>query len=123
MDNRTLSTSSVTMEDIKESMTKLEPLKEVFLVTDDNEYIGNINGFGELTLNCNITDDTFNKLFKKVQSDNICVGIDYGNGIDETNVMECTLNRKITNVHRVRKGKRYIIKFDYTGFLNLIGRR
>lgn len=121
MDTRTLTTSSVTIEDIEGVCKELGQIKETPVIIDD-DYIGNINCFGELTIASNINKEQFDKLFKNIpKSNEICVGVDYGKGIDETVIMQCTLNRQITNVHRIRKGKRYIIKFDYTGLLNIIG--
>lgn len=121
MDTRTLTTSSVTIEDLQGAVKELGEIKETPVIIDDN-HIGNINCFGELTIASNIDKEQFDKLFKEIpKSNEICVGVDYGKGIDKTVIMQCTLNRQITNVHRVRKGKRYIIKFDYTGLLNIIG--
>lgn len=32
------------------------------------------------------------------------------------------IKTEITNIHRVRKGKRYVIKFDYTGLVTYTGK-
>lgn len=121
MDTRTLTTSSVTIEDLQGVVKEIRKIEETPVIID-SDYIGNINCSGELMIASNINKEQFDKLFKEIpKSNEIYVGIDYGKGIDESMIMQCTLNRQITNIHRIRKGKRYIIKFDYTGVLNLIG--
>ena len=55
------------------------------------------------------------------KNDEIYIGIDYGDGVVETAIMKCILKREIKNVHKVKKGKRYIYKFDYSNIVNFIG--
>lgn len=119
---KTLSITPITLDDIEELKELCCYSKESRPVMLDGNYIGNSNVFGELTLASNIDKEQFDKLFKEIpKSGEMYVGIDYGKGIDKTMVMQCTLNRQITNVHRIRKGKRHIIKFDYTGLTEFIG--
>ena len=120
MNNRTLTTSSVTIEDVDGTIKQLGQVKEGTPVGVNNEYIGNINSFGELTLPANITNEVFNKLLNEVPSNKITIGVDYGSGIDET--IKTQITHEIKNIHRVRKGKRYVIKFDYTNYVSLIGK-
>lgn len=122
MDNRTLTTSSVTIEDIEGVWQKLElgEIKKITPVVFADKYIGNINNFGELTLDCNIPKDTLDRLFKEVLSNMISFGIDYGSGTNE--ITDIQIEKEIKNIHRVRKGKRYIIKFNYTQYVSLIGK-
>lgn len=104
-----------------DEIQELEQIKETPVIID-NDYIGDLNSYGELTIASNINKEQFDKLFELIpKSNEICIGVDYGKEIDKTAIMKCILKREIKNVHKVKKGKRYIYKFDYTNGVNVIG--
>lgn len=122
---KTLTIQPITKDDIDEALESLESVgyvRESKPVLVNDEYIGTYNSLNaEINLSANISKDTFDKLFKKIPVDKTYFGIaDYGKGIDHT--FECTCHNEITNIRRIRKGKRYIIKFEYTGLMNFIGK-
>lgn len=49
------------------------------------------------------------------------VGVDFGNGVDNTVFNRWILKNEIRNIHRVKKGKRWIIKYERTGMTILTG--
>lgn len=124
MHTRVLTNEPLTIEDINGAIKKLEKIEEMKHIVLDGEYIGDLNYCGELELNAEsmVKQQQFEKLFGEApKNDEVYIGIDYGDGVDETSIMKCILKREIKNVHKVKKGKRYIIKFDYTNVINVIG--
>lgn len=94
----------------KLTQIELEPLS-----CDDNNFKTYLEG--DLSINLTEENNELFELIKKTKSTNKVY-------------MEDTLGRKfegniykeITNVHRKKKGKRYIIRFNYTGCLGFEGK-
>lgn len=113
MNNKALTTYPITPEIIKGAIKELKPLEDTPVVYDDT-FLGNFDGFtGELEMS--IDGEGLIKELLKETATEIYFEDNLGNKY------KGTYRNEITNIHRVRKGKRYIIKFDYTGLIYFDG--
>lgn len=62
-----------------------------------------------------LTVDLFSKLEKIATESNFILGCDYGDVESKEVYFKAKLKHEITNIRKVRKGKRWIRKFNYTG--------
>ena len=69
-----------------------------------------------------VSSGTAEQIRKITESANeYSVGIDFGNGVDNTIFNHWILRNEIRNIHRVKKGKRWIIKYERTGMTIFTG--
>jgi len=113
MSNDLLSTSKIGIEDITGAILELEPVNDIAVVYDE-KYIGSCNALsGSIEFTTDGLDIAKN-LFKETASE-IYLEDTLGNRY------KGHYHNAIANIHRIRKGKRYIIKFDYAGTIEFIG--
>ena len=62
-----------------------------------------------------LTVDLFSTLEKIATESNFILGCDYGDVESKEVYFKAKLKHEITNIRKVRKGKRWIRKFNYTG--------
>ncbi len=65
--------------------------------------------------------DLFSELEKTATESNFILGCDYGDGESKQVYFKAKLKHEITNVRRVKKGRRWIRKFNYTGNILMEG--
>lgn len=107
------STDIITPEMIEGYIKDFKVLEDTPLVYNDT-LLGNIDGLtGGLEMS--FEGESIIKELLKETATEIYVEDSLGNKY------KGTYRNEITNIHRVRKGKRYIIKFDYTGLIYFDG--
>lgn len=80
----------------------------------DNKFMGErvTNIDGNLSINVEDNKELFefmNKIIDETKLTDMCIEDSFGRKF------KGQFYKEIENIHRVKKGKRYIIKFDYTG--------
>lgn len=65
--------------------------------------------------------DLFGELEKTATESNFILGCDYGAGESKEVYFKAKLKHEITNIRKVKKGKRWIRKFNYTGNILMEG--
>lgn len=66
------------------------------------------------SIETDLSVDLFSKLEKTATESNFILGCDYGDGASKEVCFKAELKHEITNIRKVRKGKRWIRKFNYT---------
>ena len=124
--------SCLMMKDEEELMPEIKPIDLSDTFTNVELTYSKMSAYAELThefrdklleevtMDCMIHDDTIDSLVKGIWTD-VQVGIDTANGVDITTFTNFKITREIKNIRRVKKGKRYVIKFDYTGLCTYVG--
>ena len=64
-------------------------------------------------------DEAINSLFPDIGE--VTFGVDIGRGPDKMVMSTIRVENQIKNIHRVKKGKRYIIKYERTGLIKATG--
>ncbi len=67
------------------------------------------------SIETDLSVDLFNELEKAATESNFILGCDYADGESKEVYFKAKLKHEITNIRKVRKGKRWIRKFNYTG--------
>ncbi|MBR2711271.1 MAG: hypothetical protein IKE89_02250 [Bacilli bacterium] len=73
------------------------------------------------TIETDLSVDLFSELEKNATESNFILGCDYGDGESKEVYFKAKLKHEITNIRKVRKGKRWIKKFNYTGNILMEG--
>lgn len=107
--------SNFSIDDMKLSIEDMKPVE----FTDDKNFSFQNDFDEELEFEISSQEPgIINQLVHNMVSD--CYDLAIGN--DKFTMSKIRLTHGIKNIHRVRKGKRYIIKFDYTGEVTVEGR-
>ena len=73
------------------------------------------------SIETDLSVDLFTEEQKTATESNFILGCDYGDGESKAVYFKAKLKHEITNIRKVRKGKRWIRKFNYTGYVLMEG--
>lgn len=93
------------------------PAMKMKIESDQDFDYSFINQSEELSvpIETDLSVDLFNELEKAPTESNFILRCDYGDGESKQVYFKAKLKHEITNIRKVRKGKRWIRKFNYTG--------
>lgn len=96
---------------------------EMKIESDQDFYYSFLKPSEELSaaIETKLPSDLLNELEKTATESNFILGCDYGDGESKEVCFKAKLKHEITNIRKVRKGKRWIRKFNYTGYVLMEG--
>lgn len=118
-----LSNIKIITIDGNEIQSGLSKVLEIKVEQDYDELFLNQSNELSAAIETDLSVDLFNELEKTATESNFILGCDYGDGESKEVFFKAKLKHEITNIRKVRKGKRWIRKFNYNGNIFLEGVR
>ena len=118
-----LSNIKIITIDGNEIQSGLSKVQEIKVEQDYDDLFLNQSNELSASIETDLSINLFSELEKTATESNFILGCDYGDGESKKVYFKAKLKHEITNIRKVRKGKRWIRKFNYNGNILLEGVR
>ena len=118
-----LSNIKIITKDGNEIQSGLSKVTEIKVEQDYDDLFLNQSNELSASIETDLSINLFSELEKTATESNFILGCDYGDGESKKVYFKAKLKHEITNIRKVRKGKRWIRKFNYNGNILLEGVR